>query len=53
MSIEKTVLPGVWSMLDGGGYGSAKITYPCLLPLLSKLVEKVRYSQLQLHLNIM
>ena len=51
MSIEKTVLPGVWSLLDGGGYGSAKITYPCLLPLLmiSKLVEKVRYSQLQLH----
>ena len=24
MSIEKTVLPGVWSLLDGGGYGSAK-----------------------------
>ena len=44
VSIEKTVLPGVWSLLDGGGYGSAKITYPCLLPLLSKLVEKVRYS---------
>ena len=51
VSIEKTVLPGVWSLLDCGGYGSAKITYPCLLPLLSKLVEKVKYSQLQLHLN--
>ena len=31
VSIEKTVLPGVWSLLDGGGYGSAKITYPCLV----------------------
>ena len=41
VSIEKTVLPGVWSLLDGGGYGSPKITYPCLLPLLSKLVGTV------------
>ena len=35
-------VPCVWSLLDGGGYGSAKITYPCLLPLFSKLAEKVR-----------
>ncbi len=42
MSIDKALLPGVWSLLAAGGYGSAKVTYPCLLPLLSRLVEKVR-----------
>ena len=42
MSIEKALLPGLWSLMDAGGYGSAKITYPCLLPLLSRLVDKVK-----------
>ena len=44
MNIQKALLPGLWSMLAAGGYGSAKVTYPCLLPLLSKLVEQVSVS---------
>lgn len=42
MNIQKALLPGLWSLLAAGGYGSAKVAYPCLLPLLSKLVEQVR-----------
>ncbi len=41
MNITKAVLPGLWSLLSAGGYGSAVVTYPCLLPLLNKLVEQV------------
>ena len=39
--MEKALLPGMWSLLEAGGYGSAKVIYPCLLPLLSRLLEKV------------
>ena len=41
VNVQKALLPGLWSLLAAGGYGSAKVTYPCLLPLLNKLVEQV------------
>ncbi len=42
VNVEKALLPGLWSLLKEGGYGSASIAYPCLLPLVSRLMEKVR-----------
>ena len=43
MSVQKALLPGLWSVMDSGGHGSAKVIYPCFLPLLSQLVDKVTY----------
>ena len=45
VSVQKAILPGLWSVMDSGGHGSAKVIYPCFLPLLSQLVDKVRYTQ--------
>ena len=41
VSVQKAILPGLWSVMDSGGHGSAKVIYPCFLPLLSQLVDKV------------
>ena len=41
VSVQKSILPGLWSVMDSGGHGSAKVIYPCFLPLLSQLVDKV------------
>ena len=41
VNVRKGLLPGLWSFLKSGGHGSAKITYPCILPLLSILTDKV------------
>ena len=41
MNVEKALLPGLWSLLKEGGHGCASIAYPCLLPLVSRLMEKV------------
>jgi hypothetical protein len=43
VSVQKALLPGLWSVMDLGGHGSAKVIYPCFLPLLSQLVDKVTY----------
>ena len=40
--MQKALLPGLWSLLNAGGYGSARIAYKFLLPLLSKLVDQVQ-----------
>ena len=42
VNVQKAILPGLWAVLDSGGYGCAKVIYPCFLPLLSQLVNKVR-----------
>ena len=47
MNVQKALLPGLWSMLVAGGNGSARVIYPCLLPLLSKLSEKVSENLLE------
>lgn len=43
VNVQKALLPGLWSLLNAGGYGSAKVAYPCLLPFLRELVKQVRY----------
>lgn len=42
INVQKALLPGLWSLLNAGGYGSARIAYKFLLPLLSKLVDQVQ-----------
>eukprot|EP00731_Ephydatia_muelleri_P018544 Em0011g584a len=41
INVQKALLPGLWSLLNAGGYGSARIAYKFLLPLLSKLVDQI------------
>ena len=44
VNIQKALLPGLWSLLAAGGYGSAKVAYPCLLPFLRELIKQVHPS---------
>ena len=46
VNVQKAILAGLWSMMDSGGHGSAKVIYPCFLPLLSQLVDKVMQGRL-------
>ena len=41
MNVSKAVIPGMWQLLNDGGHGSAKMIYPSLLTLLTRLVHKV------------
>ena len=50
VNVQKAVLPGVWQLLSGGGHGSARLAYPCLLQLLKKLVKQVSAVYCRLHL---
>ena len=45
VNVPKAVLPGLWQLLGEGGYGSARQVYPCLLPLLTRLVTQVSYAR--------
>ena len=38
VNIQKGVLPGLWALLEGGGFGNAERVFPCLLPLLNGLM---------------
>ena len=52
MNIEKALLPGMWSLMRAGGYGSARMSFPCLLPLLSRLVDKVCNRNVEVNRNV-
>ena len=39
VNIQKGVLPGLWSLLEGGCHGNGPRVYPSLLPLLHGLMS--------------
>ena len=53
VNIQKALLPGLWSLMAAGGHGCARIAYPCLLPLVSKLTEAVFVGDAQFAKNYM
>ncbi|CAI8053590.1 E3 ubiquitin-protein ligase listerin [Geodia barretti] len=53
VNVPKAVLPGLWQLLGEGGYGSARQVYPCLLPLLTRLVQQVYPSDVNFAVSFM
>jgi hypothetical protein len=51
VNVQKALLPGLWVLLDNGGFGNTKVVYPCLLPLFHQLLVNVYSNDVSFAIN--